>query len=62
MMRRTVTVMTLMLDLQEDKTLDSKIRHALLVVPDNHLDSGGEHSVMFLLQLLWMGTKPTKRL
>ena len=44
-----------MLDLQ-----DSKIRYATLVMPDNHLASDGEYSLL-LLQLLWMSPRPTKR-
>ena len=44
MIRTTVRVMTLMLALQEDRMLDSEIRNASLVVPDNHLESGGKYS------------------
>ena len=66
MMRWTV-MMTLMLYLQEDKMLNSKMldsqsRYATLVVPDNHLDSGGEYSLILLLQLLCMSPRPAKRL
>ena len=40
--------------------LKSNSRYATLVVPDNHIESGGEYNPMWLLKLLFMSPRPAE--